>query len=52
MPVAKVKVKDRHKTVAAHFRKWKSEHPDASREEQIKTFDFLADTAKMDEISK
>lgn len=51
MPVAKTKVKERHKMVAAHFRKWKSENPKASRREQIKAFDFLADTAKLHELS-
>lgn len=49
---AKAKVKDRHRLVAAHFRKWKRENPKATLEEQVKMFDFLSDTAKLNEMSQ
>ena len=49
MPVAKAKVKDRHKEVAAHFKLWKAANPKASFERQVKMFDLFSDTAKLNE---
>lgn len=44
---AKAKVRDRHKNAIAHFQKWRRDHPKATLEEQVKQFDFLVDTSKL-----
>lgn len=47
-----VEIPARHKLALAHFRKWKSENPKVKRAEVVKMFDFLIDTAQMNEAEK
>ena len=46
---AKAKVRNRHKNAILHFLEWKSEHPKATLEEQVKQFDWLVDFSKVQE---
>jgi hypothetical protein len=40
---------ERHKLAIAHYRKWKSENPKATLEDKFQMFDFLVDTAQLNE---
>lgn len=43
----KAKVRDSHRTAIQHYRKWCERNPDATKEERIKSFNFMIDSAAL-----
>lgn len=45
-----LEIPEYQKIAVSHYRKWKSENPDATEEEKFQMFDFLCDTAALNEM--